>query len=237
MRRRFLALAASLAMLAPAIPASAATVIFDLADINDGTLTYQALPTGSDLRPGGTFSLPSTNNKDEGAAFIFNEGSFVLPENSITTSLGMVGWTVQSFLLHLGTSHSDQVDARGTFLIQYDPGEVYFDNTASSQLLPISQLGYLTETDPIFNPGGVTYPAGANRGIDGADDIEIEDQSNGLEVQYELQTRANGVDQVRFFIAAPPVPEPATWAMMIAGFGMVGGALRLRRRDQARATA
>jgi hypothetical protein len=25
------------------------------------------------------------------------------------------------------------------------------------------------------------------------------------------------------------VPEPATWAMMIAGFGMVGGALRRRR--------
>lgn len=27
-----------------------------------------------------------------------------------------------------------------------------------------------------------------------------------------------------------PVPEPATWAMMIGGFGMVGGAMRYRRR-------
>lgn len=27
-----------------------------------------------------------------------------------------------------------------------------------------------------------------------------------------------------------PVPEPATWAMMIAGFGMIGGALRRRAR-------
>jgi PEP-CTERM motif len=26
------------------------------------------------------------------------------------------------------------------------------------------------------------------------------------------------------------VPEPATWAMMIGGFGMIGGALRYRRR-------
>jgi hypothetical protein len=25
------------------------------------------------------------------------------------------------------------------------------------------------------------------------------------------------------------VPEPATWAMMIGGFGLVGGALRRRR--------
>ena len=27
----------------------------------------------------------------------------------------------------------------------------------------------------------------------------------------------------------PPVPEPATWAMMIAGFGLIGGAMRWRR--------
>jgi hypothetical protein len=31
--------------------------------------------------------------------------------------------------------------------------------------------------------------------------------------------------------AAAPVPEPATWALMIAGFGAVGGALRYRRRQ------
>jgi hypothetical protein len=28
----------------------------------------------------------------------------------------------------------------------------------------------------------------------------------------------------------PAVPEPATWAMMIAGFGLVGGAMRRRRK-------
>jgi len=31
------------------------------------------------------------------------------------------------------------------------------------------------------------------------------------------------------FEVATPTPEPATWAMMIAGFGVVGGALRRRR--------
>jgi PEP-CTERM motif len=29
------------------------------------------------------------------------------------------------------------------------------------------------------------------------------------------------------------VPEPATWAMLIIGFGMVGGTLRTRRRQVA----
>ena len=30
--------------------------------------------------------------------------------------------------------------------------------------------------------------------------------------------------------ATSPVPEPATWAMMLVGFGAVGGALRSRRK-------
>lgn len=33
--------------------------------------------------------------------------------------------------------------------------------------------------------------------------------------------------------AAAAVPEPATWAMMIGGFGMIGGALRVRTRKLA----
>lgn len=34
----------------------------------------------------------------------------------------------------------------------------------------------------------------------------------------------------RAFFATWPVPEPATWAMMIAGFGLAGGAIRSKRR-------
>lgn len=35
----------------------------------------------------------------------------------------------------------------------------------------------------------------------------------------------------------PPVPEPATWAMLITGFGAIGGALRYRRRQVLRQPA
>ena len=34
---------------------------------------------------------------------------------------------------------------------------------------------------------------------------------------------------------APAVPEPMTWAMMALGFGVVGGAMRARRRSAAAA--
>lgn len=33
----------------------------------------------------------------------------------------------------------------------------------------------------------------------------------------------------RFTLVSAPVPEPATWAMMVLGFGAIGGAMRARR--------
>ncbi len=39
------------------------------------------------------------------------------------------------------------------------------------------------------------------------------------------------------FAFAPTVPEPATWAMMIAGFGLVGGSMRVRARKMKTVTA
>jgi PEP-CTERM motif len=46
----------------------------------------------------------------------------------------------------------------------------------------------------------------------------------------------NALFVIKGFVAPPPppapgVPEPATWAMMLAGFGMVGASLRQRRRN------
>ncbi|TFU03887.1 PEP-CTERM sorting domain-containing protein [Polymorphobacter arshaanensis] len=40
----------------------------------------------------------------------------------------------------------------------------------------------------------------------------------------------DGSDPVGYRIALQSVPEPASWAMMITGFGMIGGSLRTRRR-------
>jgi len=33
-------------------------------------------------------------------------------------------------------------------------------------------------------------------------------------------------------VSAVAVPEPAAWAMMLAGFGLVGGAMRRRERSR-----
>jgi hypothetical protein len=51
-------------------------------------------------------------------------------------------------------------------------------------------------------------------------------------------TNQTQIDGTTIFAGSPgvlavtaAVPEPATWAMMIGGFGMVGGAMRYRRRQ------
>ncbi|GGB19605.1 hypothetical protein GCM10011380_06460 [Sphingomonas metalli] len=44
-------------------------------------------------------------------------------------------------------------------------------------------------------------------------------------------TQAGTTGRALFGIAISPVPEPATWAMMLLGFGLVAGATRYRRRS------
>ena len=42
-------------------------------------------------------------------------------------------------------------------------------------------------------------------------------------------TRVGTLDRTLFGIAVAAVPEPASWAMMLVGFGVVGGTMRRRR--------
>ena len=49
-----------------------------------------------------------------------------------------------------------------------------------------------------------------------------------------------GLDNIRFdvrAVGAGAVPEPGTWALLILGFGAIGGAMRSPRRAAARLTA
>ena len=71
---------------------------------------------------------------------------------------------------------------------------------------------------------------------------------HGLNLAYDLGTLLNGSSVTLTYAYAVGdkidevgnpgvVPEPATWAMMIAGFGMVGGAMRSARREGKAVTA
>ncbi len=55
----------------------------------------------------------------------------------------------------------------------------------------------------------------------------------GGKVYYNIHSRTFPGGEIRGQLAA--VPETATWGMMIAGFGIVGGAMRMQRRKAATA--
>lgn len=57
--------------------------------------------------------------------------------------------------------------------------------------------------------------------------------SAGSDSTYALAARGNGGVGIRL-VSLAAVPEPATWAMMIVGFGAVGASLRRRRAMDAR---
>lgn len=51
-----------------------------------------------------------------------------------------------------------------------------------------------------------------------------------LELLYWDSNSADNFGGIDVNVTAAAVPEPATWAMLLAGFGLIGGALRQRRQ-------
>jgi len=54
--------------------------------------------------------------------------------------------------------------------------------------------------------------------------------TTGSNLQLFVATNSNAQDML--FWTVTPVPEPASWAMMLLGFGFIGGAMRSARRRQ-----
>jgi hypothetical protein len=110
---------------------------------------------------------------------------------------------------------------------------------------------YLTVYTGSFNPNAATdNVVGANDdyptiGISGLSDLALTAGTNYFAVisgygntdfgQYSLEIAGPGT--ITMGVAAAAVPEPATWVMMLGGVGMIGGALRLKRRKAKLATA
>jgi hypothetical protein len=62
--------------------------------------------------------------------------------------------------------------------------------------------------------------------------LENPADGGGLSDVISLYNDANGVANMSF-ASDPFVPEPATWGLMLAGVGMVGAGLRMRRKTAA----
>ena len=103
-------------------------------------------------------------------------------------------------------------DLNGPFLAltPFQTGNIEVSFTGTTATLTIVRAGGFIESfsrDYGFAPGSATVGFGVNR-LGVADNFTFDGVTNA-------------------------VPEPASWALMIAGFGLVGGAMRSRKRSVA----
>ena len=120
---------------------------------------------------------------------------------------------------------------------RYDLVRILFTNVASNVSLSLNNFDNVNRTTfNAYSANGTllqTFTFQANQGW-----TRVNLTASGIArldlvaSQFNGSTNYFGIDQLTFDAAATPaVPEPATWAMMIIGFGMIGGAARYRRRE------
>lgn len=103
----------------------------------------------------------------------------------------------------------------------------YFNTSSAPQLTPVAPAG--TAPD-MFNGGGYTFTHSV---LGSYFDLPAESPI------LADSTLATPVEESRIrpmMMMAAPIPEPATWALMIGGFAMAGYALRMRFRRAATPT-
>lgn len=117
-------------------------------------------------------------------------------------------------------------------------------NISAAIQMAVWEIGFETEGNPFsvtagdfwMNGGGLTSN---NGGVSSAQTLAegfLNDINSNAWSQADpnwslqmLVPRDGANNQTQAFLVSTPVPEPSTWAMLILGFGLVGGALRSRR--------
>lgn len=118
------------------------------------------------------------------------------------------------FYLSAGPLPDDPVLGKVTRTAAFESIDVFLPNGGSVQ----NWYGKYTYIDP---------------GVWTSVTVGIHDSLYSCRYGCKLTIRGGGaiVDNVAFTPGIAPVPEPATWAMMIVGFGLVGSAVRTRRQS------
>jgi hypothetical protein len=125
---------------------------------------------------------------------------------------------------------ADGVSGHGFGLSKVTSGEIgylaslYQTNMDAASLAGIQGAIWLTEYSGLTLTGGATAEVAHFQAL-GAAWAATHDESNSnfADAIYSVGGNTQG------FVIAGEVPEPASWALMIAGFGMAGAMLRRRR--------
>jgi hypothetical protein len=189
-------------VLALATPAAhAATQVFSLSYASDSVLVPQFDPTLGTLTA---------------ASFAFvSHGEFTFFDNTPAPTPGTYAFSAFYSFYYLGRTMDFNVSGSGSTVFGLSPKIVLGAEGVHTGAVPLDRLpfaignGTFTATFVVDPPYSLTVTGGSII----PDTVTPEVPSGTLTVTYVYDAA---------------VPEPATWAMMIAGFGMIGR--RMRRR-------
>ena len=210
--RTILALGASLAALI-AVPAQAADIV------NCATTPGVCVDTDENVLLGNGTNQPSVtgSTQNTGVSVVFTSLGNLLNSASGAATISASDNVLENltFTLLGGASFTSaffNITPLNGQQNAFETASVIFtfsDGTSSSQALA----------------GNGNNQFGVTDGSPGISSVSFVSQGAGLGVDSFRQLRLGGV--------VSAVPEPATWAMMLLGFGLVGGAVR-RTRQKAR---
>lgn len=217
--KKVLYASAALSAAAISMPASAAALLttdagyagpaLDIGSFTDQAFTFSSGPFAL---PGGiTYSSTSSRS-------VIGTGSYGLQSNG-STNTNTIGTNSGNATVTL--TFDNTVSSFGAFMNYslISPGNVDGDNPVIAAFDVNDNLigSYdLLALAPIITPGG--FNAFEFRGIDG----------EGVGIKSFTLTGAFLIARADAAVGA--VPEPATWAFMIIGFGAIGGAMRRQRK-------
>jgi len=208
------------------VTAAAAAGLLAAPALADGGLTF--------IIDGDTFNAPFHITNTSTA------GEFVVGFGLDLTGTGIAFDTVE------GGPPATNIDSGATPFMPTDSsdaltglnGPVTVADGASSFAITFSHFAagqtfsWLLDVDPVTNDPGANVTVLGNQLIGAHAYVDF---SNGLRALGVLGAVDGNPDASAFTVTSvvptPGVPEPASWAMMLGGFGLIGGALRNRRRS------
>jgi hypothetical protein len=199
---RIAILGAALAALVPA-HAGAAIMI-------TGNESFFIADTGAELLPVDALVGPNETRSLDAVATI---GSA-----KFTTTLGPLNAVGQGVNGRYGGDYLSLTNLGSSLTIDFAPGTFAFGfRLGRSQPVTSTQLCINTSTCFFLNPptSGFQY-------------FGIKETAGLSRVSFNL-SGSQAFDLAALRVARNAVPEPGTWAMLIAGFGLVGASLRRRR--------
>lgn len=182
------------------------SVVYTLTAPLAGAETYDSGRTGY-IRGGSNYGTPSPL-------------SARITINGITQAIGGGSFGQAS---QVNDDMGDSIDHEARDQTDYVNSYVY-NSVASSLYNIVNSTDY---TQPL------TYSVHDGDYRDGGFALRVFGFDNEGNFGFVRNASATLTNDLVTIVATSAVPEPAAWAMMIAGFGLIGGSLRYRRRSMA----